>query len=98
MAITRRDFAHVAARLQVNAIHHASILLCLALIATVPICFGQTKSSQPQLAGAKETVDWRNESESQCCQQESMENNRLLRKGREEEKNADRSEESYRLE
>jgi hypothetical protein len=27
-----------------------------------------------------------------------MENNRLLRKGREEEKNADRSEESYRLE
>src|SRR5437667_9137669 len=33
-----------------------SILLCLALIATVPICFGQTKSSQPQLAGAKETA------------------------------------------
>jgi len=32
------------------------ILLCLALIATVPTCFGQTKSSQPQLAGAKETA------------------------------------------
>ncbi len=33
-----------------------SILFCLALIATVPICFGQTKSSQSQLAGAKETA------------------------------------------
>jgi hypothetical protein len=33
-----------------------TILFCLALIATVPICFGQTKSSQPQLAGAKETA------------------------------------------
>ena len=33
-----------------------TILFCLALIATVPICFGQTKSSQSQLAGAKETA------------------------------------------
>jgi ketosteroid isomerase-like protein len=31
-------------------------LFCMALIATVPICFGQTKSSQSQLAGAKETA------------------------------------------